>query len=245
MRNRDEWRPSKYQFRSGKWVPSSDPKELAIGSRLIASLAMDRYEKVIRNYARGDLLDLGCGKVPFFLLYDDLVSNITCVDWPQSTHGSAHIDVAADLGQLLPFADRVFDTVLATDVLEHIASPDRMMSEVARILKPDGKLTLAVPFFYWLHEAPHDYYRYTEFALRRFCDNVGLSLIQLERYDGAPEIIFDILLKHVAQVSPTLCQFGLWSALQICGLYPVRRISNWLDNFPLGYCLVASKPATE
>lgn len=243
MRNVGRWQPSKYRNRSDKWLPSPDPKELAIGSRLIASLAMDHLSEVVRAHASGHLLDLGCGKVPYFGLYNELVSNVTCVDWPQSIHGSAHIDVAADLNHLLPFADQVFDTVLATDVLEHIASPDRMMSEIARILRLDGKLILSVPFFYWLHEGPHDYYRYTEFALRRFCGNVGLSPIHLERYGGAPEIILDILLKHIARLSPMAGRICSWPALRICRLYPVRRISNWLDNFPLGYLLVARKPS--
>lgn len=37
-----------------------------------------------------------------------------------------------------------------------------------------------VPFYHWLHETPHGYYRYTEFALRRFMDRCGTQLIQLE-----------------------------------------------------------------
>ena len=63
------------------------------------------------------------------------------------------------------------------------------MRGLARVLRPGGKLLLCVPFFYWIHEEPHDYYRYTEFALARFCELSELKIICLEAYGGLPEVL--------------------------------------------------------
>jgi SAM-dependent methyltransferase len=108
------------------------------------------------------LLDLGCGKVPFYARYREYVSETVCVDWSNSLHGNGHVDAECDLTQELPFADASFDTILLSDVLEHIPAPERLWREMARLLKPGGELLSSVPFFYWLHEEPYDYYRYTK-----------------------------------------------------------------------------------
>jgi SAM-dependent methyltransferase len=48
-------------------------------------------------------------------------------------------------GSTLPFADERFDVVLSFDVFEHIPDSDRHLSEVRRVLKPDGWYLLQTP----------------------------------------------------------------------------------------------------
>lgn len=45
----------------------------------------------------------------------------------------------------LPFEDGSFDSVLITEVLEHVYSPYRVLEEIYRVLKPGGKLILSIP----------------------------------------------------------------------------------------------------
>ena len=66
---------------------------------------------------------------------------------------------------------------------------------MSRLLAPGGKVLLNVPFYYQLHEEPHDYYRYTEFALRRFAENTGFEVLHLEAIGGAVEILADLMAK--------------------------------------------------
>src|SRR5206468_3217360 len=101
-------------------------------------------------------------------------------DWPNSPHGVTHADVIADLGRPLPFPSSCFDGVLLSSVLEHLADPVATLGEASRVLRPGGVLVLELPFLYWLHEEPHDFGRYTEFALRRFADMVGLEVKLLQ-----------------------------------------------------------------
>lgn len=53
--------------------------------------------------------------------------------------------VAADLNQRLPFDDETFDLVTCLEGIEHTLYPTMLIQELARILKPDGKLIITTP----------------------------------------------------------------------------------------------------
>ena len=78
MRNREDWRPSKYVYRRGRLMGSRDPKEVAVSSRLMADLVAAHYDRYLKEHARGRLLDLGCGKMPLLHAYAELVDEVTC-----------------------------------------------------------------------------------------------------------------------------------------------------------------------
>lgn len=56
---------------------------------------------------------------------------------------TARIDL--NQGEGLPFADRSFDLIFVGDVIEHIFSPDLLLEEIARLLKPGGYALLTTP----------------------------------------------------------------------------------------------------
>ncbi|KFN51267.1 hypothetical protein P873_03100 [Arenimonas composti TR7-09 = DSM 18010] len=92
----------------------------------------------------------------------------------------ARPDVFAD-GAALPFADASVDGVICLEVLEHVADPARVVAEIARVLRPGGDAWISMPFLYPLHDAPHDYQRYTEFGLRRDLGRAGLGVVAMKR----------------------------------------------------------------
>lgn len=245
MKNVTDWRPTKYVNRGGKLIASRNPKEVGIGSRLMADLIAACYDEHLKQHARGRLIDLGCGKAPLFGTYQSFVSEVTCVDWPNSVHGSKHVDHECDLTRRLPFEDGVFDTVILSDVLEHIPEPQLLCNEISRILAVGGRLMLNVPFYYWIHEAPYDFHRYTEFALRRYTEESRMHVILLEAYGGAPEILADIIAKNSLRfpligkpVAMFVQEFTWWCLKTGWG----KKMSNETKSqFPLGYFLVAEK----
>jgi SAM-dependent methyltransferase len=245
MRNKDKWVPSALVYRKGKLVASRNPKEVGVGSRLTADLAASFYDANIRKHAKGKLIDLGCGKVPLFEAYKDFVTENICVDWDKTPHSSAYVDCMCDLSKELPFRDGVFDTLILSCVLEHIQQPDHLWKEMSRILTAGGKVLMNVPFYYWLHETPHDYYRYTEYALRRFAKSSDFEIVLLKAIGGTPEILADILAKHL-QYAPLLGKC-LASGVQyithvLVRRGPGKRLSERTSKtFPFGYFLVAEK----
>lgn len=203
------------------------------------------YEPVIRSHATGRLVDLGCGKVPYYGWYRDRVKETVCVDWAHTVRGITHLDHVLDLNEPLHVLESAsFDTVLCTDVLEHIHTPEPLVAEMVRILRPKGKLIVAVPFLYWIHEAPHDHHRYTEHKLRHWCEKHDLEVLELQVFGGWPEVVFDQVYKGIDYLDLPLKRIwlGAWKGFGkvLSKVGAVQRMSiRSRSTFPLGYVLVA------
>jgi SAM-dependent methyltransferase len=242
MKNQDRWVPTKYESHRGHLRGSRGPNELGVGSRLICDLVAAQYDRHLSQHATGRLLDLGCGKAPLFGAYQPFVTEVTCVDWAAGDY----IDVECDLSQPLPFEDGRFDTIILSDVLEHIAAPDLLWREMTRVLAPGGKVIMNVPFYYSIHAHPHDYYRYTNFALERFVRINALKLHNLVPVGGIVEIFGDLTAKVLSKGGPVgkpLAAFVQTVVLRFgrTGLGArVLRVSS--RHFPLGYFMVVQRP---
>lgn len=245
MRNQERWTSSKYVYRNNRLIASRNPREVLVSSRLMSDIIASFYDNALKEHAKGKLLDLGCGKVPLYATYKERVSENVCVDWSNTLHKNEYLDHELDLTQTLPFNDNEFDTLVLSDVLEHIPAPEALWREMHRVLAKQGKLIMNVPFYYWLHEQPHDYYRYTEFALRRFTENSGMRLIQLSPMGGAPEIMADVFAKNVVRlprVGRPLAMFAQWSTFRFVRSKMGQKVSRATGrNFPIGYFLIAEK----
>jgi SAM-dependent methyltransferase len=144
----------------------------------------------MKKYAgdfKGVLLDMGCGKMPYreFLSQNSSISEYVGLDVETALEYDSTIrpDFTWD-GVTMPFDNDSFDTVIATEVLEHCPDPDRTLLEVHRVLAAQGVFFFTVPFLWNLHEVPHDEYRYTPFALRRHLQNSGFREIHIEATGG-------------------------------------------------------------
>lgn len=244
MRNKDRWAPSKFVFKKGKLVASRNLREVAGSSRLMTDIIASHYDSHIPRYVSGKLIDLGCGRVPLYEAYKRHVDDNICVDWKNTFHRNEFVDYECNLAEHLPFGEEEFDTIILSDVLEHIERPEQLWQEMARILRPGGKILMNVPFFYWLHEEPYDYYRYTSFVLKRFAENAGFEIIHLEATGGTPEILADILAKHI-QIIP-LVGTGLAISIQFVASFLIKIMGKKLSNktatkYPFGYFMVAEK----
>ncbi len=247
MKNAETWTPTKFVFDKGQFKASRNPKAATLGSRLIMDNVATLYQRHLPDHAHGHLLDLGCGSVPFYEAYKPYIIENTCVDWAKSLHNQAYLDQEVNLTQPLPFEARSFDTILLSDVLEHIPNPEQLWGEMARILRPNGAIIMNVPFYYWVHEEPHDYYRYTEYALRRFAEMNGLEVKVLESVGGVAEVVTDITAKNLSRL-PMIGAPMADGLQRICSFVTKRtsigrKITHKTGRrFPLGYFMVVRKP---
>lgn len=246
MKNIDQWKPTKYVQRRGCLSGSRDPAQVHLSSRLITDRVAKAYEEILPTHACGDLLDLGCGQVPLYSAYEANVKSVTCVDWPGSPHDVGHADILCDVNEPLPIESDLFDTVICSDVLEHLHSPSVTLAEISRVLRPGGKLILSVPFMYGLHEQPHDYHRYTRFAIENWCELHGLQSVQIQEVGGAGDVLCNVIAKLLSRI-PIIGGLmsrvvqAAWSLLRSIG--PIRRADQKTSGqFPIEYMAVLQKP---
>ena len=105
-------------------------------------------------YIRWTVLDFGCGSKPYESLFKNANSYIG-IDLEASghSHQDSKVDVFYD-GKTIPFPDEHFDAVVCFEVLEHVFNIKEIIQELNRVLKPNGKLLISVPFAWDEHEVP-------------------------------------------------------------------------------------------
>jgi SAM-dependent methyltransferase len=122
----------------------------------------------------GRLLDVGCGSRPYRSLFQ--VAEYVGLEY--DTPGN-RAEKTAELwydGGRFPCDSQSFDIVLCNQVLEHVFEPKAFLGEIARVLRPGGRLLLTVPFVWDEHEQPHDFARYSRFGLRHLLGQAGLGI---------------------------------------------------------------------
>lgn len=137
----------------------------------------------LQDRLKGSVYDLGCGEMPYRDWVLQFADRYVGVDWSNSLH-KIKADILADLNEPLPIEDGVADVVLSFSALEHLREPETMVREAHRILKPGGSIVIQVPFMWWVHEAPHDYYRFTRFGLEYLLRKAGFTDIQVDANTG-------------------------------------------------------------
>lgn len=95
------------------------------------------------------VLDIGCGDGTFFSFINSPKKYFYGLDISPKALKFAkkycvHLKVS-DLHQRLPYSDNIFDYVSAGEVIEHIFDTDYFLSEIKRVLKPNGSIVLSTP----------------------------------------------------------------------------------------------------
>ena len=144
----------------------------------------------------GKLLDFGCGKKPYEILFQN-VSEYTGIDFDGEGHSHANemIDVIYD-GKSIPFSDNSFDGVLSTEVFEHVFNPDEILREIKRVLKNQGIILITCPFAICEHEIPNDFARYSSFAVKYMLEKEGFEIIEFAKTGDAVTTIWQLRITY-------------------------------------------------
>ena len=146
----------------------------------------------------GDLLDVGCGTMPYRKLFS--VTSYTGLEYDTPIARQRGVANAYYDGTTFPFENRKFDALLCNQVLEHVFTPDNFVNELARVIKPGGRLMLTVPFIWDEHEQPYDFARYTTFGLRALLERNGFRILVQKRLLGDASVLFQLLNVYLFKI---------------------------------------------
>jgi SAM-dependent methyltransferase len=205
-----------------------------VADLIIAILIRDFIKKAKRKLPKNNkmiIIDIGCGNKP----YEDLFPNNLYIGIDIDPHSNADIIASADA---IPIRDEIFDLALLTEVLEHTPEPAIVLSEINRILKPGGFLILTVPQYWFLHEIPNDFYRFTIYGIHYLLKKSGFELVFVESKGGrvlmvGMQLIF--LLTSLGKIGQALSKIIIPLILLLDNKIKISRDT-------LGWCVLARKP---
>jgi SAM-dependent methyltransferase len=169
-------------------------------SAYLARIAIARALAAAAPHARGTLVDVGCGTRPYLPLFSPHITRYIGVNYPPTAAEHPYY-AAADLyadGSHLPLRDACVQTVLCTQVLEHVPEPGLLLAEVARVLCPGGVVLLTAPQVWGEHEVPRDFYRYTSWGLRHLLVGAGLRPQRVQPLEGLFATLGQMFLDELA-----------------------------------------------
>ena len=205
----------------------------------------------ISNYLKGipqksyeKVLDLGCGNSPYYHKF--LIGKLIGFD----INKNKNVDVVGDADLCLPFKPNSFDKVISINSLYYFKNPFNVVDNVRKILKQNGKFLIVVPFFYPIHDAPIDKFRFTEYGLKYLLEDKfkNIKICTIGGIFTLPSVFFHSVIKGFPLLFPKSLQ--RIAQIFIYVLFPIYVISQLLSIFdfldatkriPTYYFVVASK----
>ncbi|MDR3698018.1 MAG: class I SAM-dependent methyltransferase [Candidatus Sulfopaludibacter sp.] len=154
----------------------------------------------------------------------------------------SRLDALADL-RALPFRSGAFDAAIHIVTIEHLCEPGEALREMARAMAPGAMLLIAAPHEWEVHQAPHDYFRYTRYGLAYLLEKAGFEICEMRAAGGYFRLLARRLLNGL--------QFFTGGIRWLCFipaailLVPPAMILPLLDsldgdrNFTVGYICTA------
>jgi len=123
------------------------------------------------------VLDAGAGPCKYRPLFNHChYESQDFAKYEGSDHRYGELDHVCDI-TAIPVPESTYDRVICTEVLEHVPYPDRVIAELARVLKPGGLLAITAPLISGIHMAPYHYCSgFSPYWYRHFMPLNGLNV---------------------------------------------------------------------
>jgi SAM-dependent methyltransferase len=200
----------------------------------------------IQNFAKGKLVDIGCGNKPYETKFEGLINSYTGCDIIQSDLNK--VDVLCEANNI-PLPSDSFDTVFSTQTIEHVADHQGLLNEAFRLLKPGGYCIVSAPLYWHLHEEPYDFFRFTKYGFQYLFEKAGFSVVQIQPNGGMWATTGQSIIHAFSKSQSKNFIVRVWRFLfyKLRMYWLVNSIFAWLDKVDynpintMNYVVVAQK----
>jgi SAM-dependent methyltransferase len=183
----------------------------------------------VREHCRnltGVCVDFAGGKNPSYERY-----------WGLKCDKFIKTDIETDLNKRLPFADNFADNAFLFNAIYILEGPEETLKEIFRILKPNGKFFISLPFIANEMPEPHDYCRFTSEGLMKILKEAGFKNIEIipygERFTACAYLLHNFFIFKFVRF------FVFVSVLALDKLIP-KKIKK-LHPCPIGYFAICAR----
>jgi len=197
-----------------------------------------------KDVIRGKVLDVGAGS---FSRYKELFKFDEYIR--MDIEPRKGVDIVGRV-ENIPLPDNSFDSIVCTQVLGDVYEPRKAFEEMYRVLRHDGIALITESLLTPLHDEPYDFWRFTEYSLRRLAEDAGFEVLVLERCGGYRSVMAQMKARYLIE---RLSAHGKWFSrllsfyLKIFGTlaeFRDRRDASHANTlFTHGYVLIAKKHA--
>ncbi len=146
-------------------------------------------QPLVEEYIQGKTLDIGAGNLAWKPLLSSFTDSYISCDLSIINRQQ---DLVFDATKSFPLKSASFDSLFCHSVLEHTAMPWAVLHELYGVLKSNGVLLLSVPFIFYLHGAPFDYFRFTKFGVSRLAKEAGFTIEKMKLSGGICHFLINI-----------------------------------------------------
>ena len=180
----------------------------------VTRISMEKeLEKLIESLEPGRVLDVGAEDAPY--RKNVPATSYVCMDIT-AAYGA---NLVSEIDHIA-CADGTFDTVIATEVLEHCRDPKHAVSELRRVLKSGGVCVITTRFIQSYHPTPQDFYRFTWDSLQDIFS--GFSSVRIIHHGNTIQSIWTLLCSGRQRgilnlFNPVIARFTSRKTVNPCG----------------------------
>jgi SAM-dependent methyltransferase len=209
-----------------------------------------RREAIPALSAGMQVLDAGSGRLKEQVMRPELLATGATLHTLDYCEGPG-VDFVGDVANL-PFKDCSYDSVICTQVLEHVKSPPKTCSELVRVLKPGGMLYLTAPQSAPLHNLPWHFFNPTKIGIQTMLEELGMEVVKIKPQGGHFSQLATVLhytvpvlqqsnLPKVVKFPAELAARFLFGFVAKLILIPLDALDTQCKNAG-GWCFAARKP---